>query len=60
MAGSSGTLLPKQLGIKDASRFAVRRAPDGFADTPGELPRGAKWRARVRPGLGVVIAFATR
>jgi hypothetical protein len=60
MAGYSGTPLPKKLGIKDGSRFAVRRAPDGFADTLGELPDGAEWRVQVRPGLDVVIAFATR
>jgi hypothetical protein len=37
----------------------VRAAPDGFADTLGELPVGAEWKAQVRPGLDVVVAFFT-
>lgn len=60
MAGYSGTPLPKKLGIVDGTQFAVRRPPDGFADTLGELPAGATWRAQMRPSLDVAIAFATR
>lgn len=59
MAGYSGTPLPKKLGITDGTRFATKHAPDGFADTLGELPLDAEWRKQVRPGIDVVIAFYT-
>lgn len=59
MAGYSGTPLPKKLGIKDTTQFATKHAPDGFADTLGDLPDGATWRRQVRPGLDVVVAFYT-
>ena len=59
MAGYSGTPLPKKLGIKDGTRFATKHAPDGFADTLGELPPDAEWRRQVRVGLDVVIGFYT-
>lgn len=59
MAGYSGTPLPKKLGLKQGSRFATKHAPDGFADTLGELPLDSDWRRQVRPKLDVVIAFYT-
>jgi len=59
MAGYSGTPLPKKLGITDGKRFATKHAPDGFADTLGDLPPEAEWRRQVRPGLDVVVAFYT-
>lgn len=59
-AGYSGTPLPKKLGITEGVRFAVRNAPDGFAETLGELPPQAEWRRQVRAGLDVVVAFHTR
>jgi hypothetical protein len=58
-AGYSGTPLPKKLGIKPGSTFATKHAPDGFADTLGELPPEAEWKRQVRPGLDVVVAFYT-
>jgi hypothetical protein len=58
-AGYSGTPLPKKLGIVEGTRFAVRHAPDDFAATLGELPATADWRAQVRRGLDVVVAFHT-
>lgn len=58
-AGYSGTPLPKKLGIKEGTAFATRHAPGGFDATLGELPDGAEWRTRLRPGLDVVIAFHT-
>ena len=58
-AGYSGTPLPKKLGIKEGTAFATAHAPDGFTATLGDLPPGADWRARVRPGLDVVVAFHT-
>ena len=59
MAGYSGTPLAKKLGIGPESLFATKHAPDGFADTLGELPAGATWRKQVRPGLDTVVAFYT-
>ena len=46
MAGYSGTPLPKKLGIVPGCRFAVRHAPDGFAETLGDLPRRASGDVR--------------
>ena len=60
MAGYSGTPLPKKLGITEGTTFATKHAPDGFADTLGELPPTAEWRRQVRPGLDVVVAFYTK
>ena len=37
-AGYSGTPLPKKLGIKAGSRVTLINAPEGFADTLGQLP----------------------
>jgi hypothetical protein len=51
--------LPKKLGIAAGSTFATKHAPDGFAETLGELPPEAEWRRQVRPGLDVVVAFYT-
>jgi hypothetical protein len=59
MAGYSGTPLPQKLGIKDGTRFAVAHAPDGFADTLGELPPTATWKRSLRAPLDVAIAFVT-
>jgi hypothetical protein len=58
-AGYSGTPLPKKLGITGGTRFAVRSAPEGFAETLGELPPDAEWKRQIRPGLDVVVAFFT-
>ncbi|HVV48135.1 MAG TPA: DUF3052 domain-containing protein [Polyangia bacterium] len=60
MAGYSGTPLPKKLGIKPGARVGLRRAPDGFARTLGELPDGATV-GPVGPGGGrfdVIVCFA--
>lgn len=59
MAGYSGTPLPKKLGIKEGSLFTTRHAPDGFAETLGDLPPAAEWRKQLRTGLDVVVAFYT-
>jgi hypothetical protein len=59
MAGYSGTPLPKKLGISEGKVFACRHAPADFAETLGELPPDAEWRAQVRTGLDVVIGFYT-
>ena len=56
-AGYSGTPLPKKLGIKERTTFATVHMPGEFAATLGALPPEAEWRARLAPGLDVVIAF---
>jgi hypothetical protein len=56
-AGYSGTPLPRKLGIKDGARVAFPSAPDDFAHTLGELPAGAKVRARARGPLDVIVFF---
>jgi hypothetical protein len=58
-AGYSGTPLPKKLGMKEGTLFATVHAPAGFDATLGALPPGAEWRARLSPGLDVVLAFYT-
>jgi hypothetical protein len=58
-AGYSGTPLPKKLGIVAGTAFATKHAPDGFAETLGDLPPGAAWKTQVRAGLQVVVAFYT-
>jgi hypothetical protein len=59
MAGYSGTPLPKKLGISDGTCFATKHAPESFAAALGDLPPGAQWRLRVRPGLDVAVGFYT-
>jgi hypothetical protein len=59
-AGYSGTPLPQKLGIVNGTRFAVRNAPTDFDTTLGALPPGADRRHQIRPGLDVVVMFATR
>jgi hypothetical protein len=49
----SSTPLPKKLGIYESSRVALRKAPDGFADRLGVVPRQ-------RGELDVAVLFATR
>ena len=43
-AGSSGTPLPKKLGVKPGSRLVLFGAPTGFETTLGALPEGARLR----------------
>jgi hypothetical protein len=59
MAGYSGTPLPRKLGIKADSRLALVGAPDGFAQTLGELPDRVEVRARARGPLDVIVFFTT-
>jgi hypothetical protein len=49
----SATPLPKKLGIRDGSRVALRKAPKGFADELGVLPK-------TRGPIDVAVLFATR
>jgi hypothetical protein len=48
----SATPLPKKLGIKEGSRVALAKAPDGFADKLGVKPR-------LRGEFDVAVLFAT-
>ena len=57
MAGYSGTPLPKKLGIKEGMDVAFSGAPDGFAETLGELPVDVRVKAAVRGPLDVIVAF---
>jgi hypothetical protein len=59
MAGYSGTLLARKLGIKDGHRIALVAAPDGFDETIGPLPE-ADVDSRLRASLDVVVFFAPR
>lgn len=60
MAGYSGTLLPKKLGIKDGARVAIVSAPKGFDRTLGKLPKGVSVRRQARPRVNVLLFFVTR
>jgi hypothetical protein len=60
MAGYSGTPLPKKLGIKAESTLALVGAPDGFADTLGELPPGVRTKTSAVGSADVAVAFFER
>jgi hypothetical protein len=49
----SDTPLPKKLGIKEGSRVALQKAPDGFAELLGVKPK-------LRGEFDVAVLFATR
>jgi hypothetical protein len=49
----SATPLPKKLGIKEGSRVALQKAPDGFAEQLGIRPK-------LRGEFDVAVLFATR
>jgi hypothetical protein len=57
-AGYSGTALSQKLGIKPSCRLAILNAPDGFAQTLGELPTDV--RVETKPGgvSDVIVLFA--
>jgi hypothetical protein len=60
MAGYSGTPLPKKLGIKPGTRLGLVGAPDGFAETLGDLPDDVSPRrvARDKNQFDVIVCFA--
>lgn len=60
MAGYSGTVLSKKLGIKPGARVALVRAPDGFEATLEPLPDGVRVNTQARATQDVVLFFATR
>ena len=49
----SATPLPRKLGIKEGSRVALQRAPDGFAEVLEVKPK-------LRGEFDVAVLFATR
>ena len=57
MAGYSGTPLPKKLGIKEGHALCLLGAPDGFAETLGELPPGVHEEALAGAPLDVIVFF---
>src|SRR5262245_27516798 len=58
MAGYSGTPLPKKLGIKEGSAVLLIGAPEGFAETLGDLPPGAHTVAG-EAEADVIVFFTT-
>ena len=62
MAGYSGTPLAQKLGLKPGHRVALVDAPEGFADTLGDLPGGVTLHHGV-PGkepFDVIVFFTDR
>ena len=60
-AGYSGTPLVRKLGIKPEARLGLIGAPEGFDDTLGELPPGARVRRRLGgEPFDVIVAFNLR
>jgi hypothetical protein len=65
-AGYSGTPLPRNLGIRPASRLVLSRAPARFDATLGELPDDVRVlrlpaaRAAIRPDGGLWVAWPKR
>jgi hypothetical protein len=60
-AGYSGTPLVRKLGINPGARLGVIGAPDGFAETLGELPAGVQVRRRLGgQRFDVIVAFFDR
>jgi hypothetical protein len=56
---SSGTPLPKKLGIGPGTTIALIDAPEGFEATLGELPAGAALRRGSRGSREMTIWFTT-
>jgi hypothetical protein len=59
-SGSSGTPLPKKLGIKEGHAVAFVGSPEGFRPALGELPAGVRVKNQARRPLDVIVLFATR
>jgi len=59
MVGSSGTPLPRKLGITPGDRVALLGAPDSFDVTLGALPDGVRTTTSLGGPFDVVVAFFT-
>ena len=57
-AGYSKRSLPDKLGIKPGATIMLIGAPDGFADTLGDLPPAAVLKKGTRGAADLRIAFA--
>lgn len=57
MAGYSGTLLPKKLGIRENSRIALINDPKSFQSELGVLPDSAEIVKRLTKPLDIVVLF---
>jgi hypothetical protein len=57
LAGYSGTLLPKKLGIKPHICFALLNEPENFIEYLGELPDGVELTRAITPKTGVTLWF---
>jgi hypothetical protein len=60
LAGYSGTLLAKKLGIKSGMTVRLIGAPPEFSEELGELPEGARLSAGARGSVGLLIWFVRR
>lgn len=60
MAGYSGTALPAKLGVKPGVRLAFGSAPEGFLDSLGALPDGARIATRGPFDLAVFFVETAR
>jgi hypothetical protein len=60
MAGYSGTPLPTKLGVKPGLRVAFSSAPEGFVESLGALPDGARVAARGPFDLAVLFVRTAR
>jgi hypothetical protein len=58
-AGSSGTPLPRRLGLAPGQRIHLPGAPAGFADLLAPLPDGVRVLRRAVAPLDLVVAFTT-
>ncbi len=57
--GYSGTPLPHKLGIKPGHLVALVSAPDGFAESLGELPGVDVSHSLDAPAFDVIVFFVT-
>jgi len=57
LAGYSGVPLAKKLGIKPGFRVALVIPPHGFAQTLGNLPKGAEASSNIRRRRDLTICF---
>jgi hypothetical protein len=60
MAGYSGTPLPAKLGVKPGLRIAFSSAPEGFVESLGALPDGARVATRGPFDLAVLFVRTAR
>ena len=53
----AGSSLAKKLGFKTGIKAALLGAPDGFADTLGDLPPGLELQSKLRKNTNLVLWF---